>query len=133
MAGPYIWGWIVVVLAVAGIVFALARALRGWEAPLVKGLLGWWLFLLLAMPALIPRTDGDLAPALLVYCFEAFLQREGRSGAAGRVLIAASVLALVFGLATWLVRRRRQSRAPATDTPSTAAATADLRAGSLLD
>jgi hypothetical protein len=125
MAAPYIWGWVVVVLAVAGVVFALARALRGWEAPLVKALLGWWLFLVLAVPARIPRTDGELAPALLVYCFEAFLQRDGRSGAAGRVLIAASALALVLGIATWLVRRRRRPRLTGSEPASTAAATTD--------
>jgi hypothetical protein len=133
MAAPYVWGWLVAVLAAAGLVFALGRAMRGWNAPLVKSLAGWWLFLFLAVPARIPRTDGELAPALLVYCFEAFLQRDGRPAAAGRVLIAASALALVLGIVTWLVRRRRRLNAAAGDMASAPAASADVRAGSLLD
>jgi hypothetical protein len=133
MAAAYVWGWVVVVLAVAGLVFALGRTLRDWDAPLLKALSGWWLLLVLAVPARIPRTEGELAPALLVYCFETFLQRDGRPAAAGRILIAASALALVLGLATWLVRRRRRARAAATGTASAAPAAVDLHAGSLLD
>jgi len=111
METPYLWGWVVVGASGLVLLFALQRALRGWEAPLVKALAGWWLLLVLLVPAQVPRFTDQFAPAFLVFLFERFLQRDGDPAAAGRILAAATVVALVFGLLTWLIghlRRRRR-------------------------
>lgn len=115
MPMPYVLGWAVVAVAVLGLIFALRRALRGWDAPLVKSLVGWWLAAILLAPAQIPNHTEHFAPALFVGFFEAALQRNGSPEAAGRILVAASVLGLVLGVAFWLLgRARRQRRAAAT-------------------
>jgi hypothetical protein len=112
MEMPYLWAWVAAGAAGLALVFALQRALRGWDAPLVKALAGWWLLLALLVPAQVPRFTEQFAPAFLVFLFERFLQRDGDPAAAGRILAAATVAALVLGLLTWLVGRlRRRARA----------------------
>jgi len=113
MAPAYVWGWVVVTLAASGLLFALQRALRGWEAPLLKALAGCWLLVILLVPAQVPRHNEELAPAIVVYVFEALFQRDGNPDPAGRILAAASALALVLGLLWWLVGRFRRGRADA--------------------
>lgn len=108
MDEPYLWAWVAVGAAGLALVFALQRALRGWDAPLVKALAGWWLLLALLVPAQVPRFADQFAPAFLVFLFERFLQRDGDPAAAGRILAAASAVAIVCGLLTWLVGRLRQ-------------------------
>ena len=108
MPMPYVLGWVVVAAAALGLLFALQRATRGWNVPLVKALAGWWLLLVLVVPAQIPRNPDEFAPALVVYLFEAFLQRDGNPAAAGRILAAATALALVLSLVSYLVGRLRR-------------------------
>jgi hypothetical protein len=114
---PYVWGWAVVAVATVGLLFALGRALRGWNAPLVKSLGGWWLATILLVPAQIPNHTEHFAPALFVGFFEAALQRNGSPDAAWRILAAASVLGVVLGLVAWLAGRARRQR-QATAEPS---------------
>jgi hydrogenase/urease accessory protein HupE len=115
MPMPYVWGWVIVGVTALGLLLALGRALRDWDAPLVKALVGWWLAAVLVAPAQIPNHTDHLAPALFVWFFEAFLQRSGSPAAAGRILVAASVVGLVLGLAAWLVGRARRRRHPIPD------------------
>jgi len=110
---PYLWGWVVMVVSGLGLLLALQRALRGWEAPLLKTLVGWWLLVIVLVPAQVPRHTDELAPALIVFSFETFFQRNGSAGPAGRILATASVIALALGLITYLVGRFRRRGAAA--------------------
>lgn len=109
MATPYLLAWGVVVGAALLMQVALYFGLRGWGAPLVKPLLSWWLLLVLVVPAEVPRQQDHLAPAFLVFLFETFFQGEGRGGAAGRILLAATLVALMAALITWRILLRRRS------------------------
>jgi hypothetical protein len=113
METSYLWGWVVVGCAAFGLVFALLRALSGLNLPLVKALGGWWLLLVLIVPAQIPRHTDAFAPAFLVFAFEALFQRDGSPDAAGRILAAATAVAIVLGLVTWLIGRFRRRRVAA--------------------
>lgn len=95
----YAWGWLVVGGSALLLVVALGRMLRDWQAPLVKHLVGWCLLAVAVAPAQIPRHTDELAPAIVVFFFESFLQRDGSPDAAGRILLAAGALGLVLGLA----------------------------------
>jgi hypothetical protein len=107
MATPHVWAWAALVLGTLGLILALQRALRGWDAPLLKSVVGW-LLLVLLVPAQIPRHGDQIAPAFVVFVFEALFQRDGSPDAAARILAAAGAVALALALVTWLVVRIRR-------------------------
>jgi hypothetical protein len=109
MPTPYLLAWGVVVVAALLMQGALYFVLRDWRAPLVKPLLAWWLLFVLVVPAQVPGHENDLAPAFLVFLFEALFQGEGRAGPAGRILLAATLVAIIAGLVNWRVLLRRRS------------------------
>ena len=109
MPTSYLLAWGVVVAAAILMQLALYFALRDWRAPLLKPLLAWWLLLVLVVPAEVPRHEENLAPAFLVFLFEALFQGEGRGGPAGRILLAASLVAILVALISWRILLRRRS------------------------
>jgi hypothetical protein len=124
---PYLWGWVVVGCAALLLVIALQRALRGYGPTLLKCLLGWWLLAVVLVPAQVPRHNDALAPALIVFLFESVFQRNGSPAAAGRVLLAASVLGLALGLIWYLaLRLRLRRRRGGGENPIAAAAAASV-------
>jgi len=114
---PYLWGWVVVGCAALLLLIALQRALRGWGPTLLKCLLGWWLLAVTLAPAQVPRHTDEFAPALIVFVFESLFQRDGSPAAAGRILLAASLLGLVLGLVWYLILRVLRRRRGGVESP----------------
>jgi len=109
---PTLVAWWVVGTAVALLLALLWLATRDLRAPYLKSLVGWWLALVLTVPAQVPEQTDALAPAWLVFLFEALFQRAGAAGPAGRIVLAATAAALLLGLATGALRARRGARTP---------------------
>lgn len=107
---PALTAWVVVGGAVLGLLLMLWLATRDLYAPYLKSLLGWWLALVLTVPAQIPEQTDALAPAWLVFLFEALFQGAGAAGPSGRIVLAATAAALLLGLATGALLARRRRR-----------------------
>ena len=110
----YLWGWLLSGAMALLLLVAAQRALRGWGSTLMKTLLGWWLLVIVLVPAQIPRQTDDYAPAFVVFAFETLFQHNGAPAAAGRILLAGSALGLALGLVWYFIARglsRRRSGA----------------------
>lgn len=110
---PALIAWMVVCGSVVLLLVLLWRATRDLRAPYLKSLLGWWLALVLTVPAQIPEQTDALAPAWLVFLFEALFQGAGAAGPSGRIVLAATTAALLLGLATGALLARRRGRVAA--------------------
>ena len=104
--GPYVWAWIIVVVAVPLAVYAWLRATRGLPAVATRQGLAWLVGLLLLLPAPVPRFPGHYAPAFLVFVFESLFQQGGNPRAAGLILAAGAAFGVLV-LLVWVLLRRR--------------------------
>ena len=104
--------WVVVVLASLAAAACAYRLLRNVRSRYLRVLLpAAWLGLTLA-PAPVPGFAGNLAPAFVVFAFEALFQASGEPWVAGRLALAGVAVAVALGLLGLLIWQRL--RAPAT-------------------
>ncbi|MFU8816440.1 MAG: hypothetical protein ACNA7W_13905 [Pseudomonadales bacterium] len=104
--GPYVWAWIIVVVAAPLALYALLRATRGMPLAATRHGLAWLVAVWLLLPAPVPNFPGHYAPAFLVFGFELLFQQAGDPRPAGLILAVGSALTLVVLLLWALVRGR---------------------------
>jgi hypothetical protein len=105
MTGPYLWAWVIVVVAAPLSMYAFLRGTRGLGLAGLRHALAWLIGLWLLLPAPVPGFPDNYAPAFLVFLFESLFQNDGKPRAAG-IILAAGALIYVIGLLVWLAVRR---------------------------
>lgn len=99
--------WVVVVLASCAAAACGYRFLRGLRSRYPRVLLpAAWIGLTL-MPAPVPGYAGNLAPAFVVFAFEALFQADGAPWVAGRLALAGVAVGVATALLGLLVWQRR--------------------------
>jgi hypothetical protein len=109
MTGPYLWAWVIVVLAAPLAMYTFLRATRGLALPGVRRALAWLIGVWMGLPARVPGYPENYAPAFLVFLFESLFQNDGKPRAAGLILVAGA-LVYAAALLVWVVVRRLRRR-----------------------
>ena len=112
-AGSYLWAWVFYLLAALVLLLSCWRVSAGWNRWLrlpLRGLLA----ALVLVPASVSPAHVELAPAWLVWLFDALMQEDVSGWRAARPLLLFAGLAVVVGLAGAWREQRRDSADPAT-------------------